>query len=140
MKTILMLMTGLSALGLAACDPAQPTAPAADTTPSETQAASAITHAKGTGTVTAIDSAAGKITLDHGPIAELQWPAMTMAFDAPPALLTAVKIGDQVSFDLDWDGTGGTITAFPPADCTGRTAERRGGKACVSTVRSRGSP
>src|SRR3546814_8214778 len=94
-------MTGLSALGLAACDPAQPTAPAADTTPSETQAASAITHAKGTGTVTAIDSAAGKITLDHGPIAELQWPAMTMAFDAPPALLTAVKIGDQVSFDLD---------------------------------------
>src|SRR3546814_9271240 len=76
MKTILMLMTGLSALGLAACDPAQPTAPAADTTPSETQAASAITHAKGTGTVTAIDSAAGKITLDHGPIAELQWPAM----------------------------------------------------------------
>src|SRR3546814_1718770 len=113
---ILMLMTGLSALGLAACDPAQPTAPAADTTPSETQAASAITHAKGTGTVTAIDSAAGKITLDHGPIAELQWPAMTMAFDAPPALLTAVKIGDQVSFDLDWDGTGGTITAFTPAD------------------------
>src|SRR3546814_18360876 len=77
---------------------------------------SAITHAKGTGTVTAIDSAAGKITLDHGPIAELQWPAMTMAFDAPPALLTAVKIGDQVSFDLDWDGTGGTITAFTPAD------------------------
>jgi len=41
---------------------------------------------------------------------------MTMVFDAPPALLTAVKIGDQVSFDLDWDGTGGTITAFTPAD------------------------
>jgi Cu(I)/Ag(I) efflux system periplasmic protein CusF len=117
MKTMLMLMTGLSALGLAACDPApQSTAPAADTVPSETQAASAITQAKGTGTVTAIDSAAGKITLDHGPIAELQWPAMTMVFDAPPALLTAVKIGDQVSFDLDWDGTGGTITAFTPAD------------------------
>src|SRR3546814_1691553 len=100
MKTILMLMTGLSALGLAACDPAQPTAPAADTTPSETQAASAITHAKGTGTVTAIDSAAGKITLDHGPIAELQWPAMTMAFDAPPALLTAVKRSEAHTSEL----------------------------------------
>src|SRR3546814_12786910 len=89
---ILMLMTGLSALGLAACDPAQPTAPAADTTPSETQAASAITHAKGTGTVTAIDSAAGKITLDHGPIAELQWPALKI--DRKSAV-TAQKVTER---------------------------------------------
>src|SRR3546814_15730950 len=95
MKTILMLMTGLSALGLAACDPAQPTAPAADTTPSETQAASAITHAKGTGTVTAIDSAAGKIQLEHGPIAERHGTAMTMAIDAPPPVMTAVNAGAQ---------------------------------------------
>src|SRR3546814_11313185 len=37
-------------------------------------------HGKGTGSVTAIDTAAGEITLDHGAIAEPDWPAMTMGF------------------------------------------------------------
>lgn len=62
----------------------------------------------------AIDATTGKITLDHGPIVELKWPAMTMGFEAPPALLTVVKIGDKVFFELDWDGTAGTITAIAP--------------------------
>ena len=33
---------------------------------------------KGTGTVTALDAAAGKITLDHEAIAAVGWPAMKM--------------------------------------------------------------
>src|SRR3546814_11313398 len=103
-----------------ACDPAQPTAPAADTTPSETQAAPAITHPKGTGTVTAIDTAAGKITFGHGPIAELQWPAMTMAFNASPPQLKAGKIGDPVSFGHACDGPCGATTTFKPRGSTGQ--------------------
>src|SRR3546814_7871614 len=63
--------------------------------------------AKGTGTVTAIDKAAGTITLDHGPIPEANWPAMTMAFTAKQALLETVKVGDKVAFDLALkDGAG----------------------------------
>lgn len=68
--------------------------------------------AKGSGTVTAVDKSAGTITLDHGPIAEANWPAMTMAFKAKPKLLDAVKVGDKVAFDLALkDGTG-EVTAI----------------------------
>lgn len=68
--------------------------------------------AKGTGKVTAIDKTGGTITLDHGPIAEANWPAMTMAFKAAPALIDSVKAGDEVAFDLKLDGNAGEITAI----------------------------
>ena len=67
---------------------------------------------KGTGKVTAVDKSAGTITLDHGPIAEANWPAMTMAFKAAPALIDGVKVGDEVDFDLKLDGNTGEITAI----------------------------
>ena len=68
--------------------------------------------AKATGKVTAIDKSAGTITLDHGPIAEANWPAMTMAFKAAPALMDSVKVGDEVNFELKLDGNAGEITAI----------------------------
>jgi len=68
--------------------------------------------AKGSGTVTAIDKAAGMITLDHGPIPEANWPAMTMAFTAKPALLETVKVGDEVTFDLALKGGAGEVIAL----------------------------
>ena len=68
--------------------------------------------AKATGMVKAIDKAAGTITLEHGPIAEANWPAMTMAFKAPPALLDGVAVGDKVAFDLKLDGNSGEVTAI----------------------------
>jgi Cu(I)/Ag(I) efflux system periplasmic protein CusF len=68
--------------------------------------------AKSTGTVTAIDKVAGKITLDHGPIPEAGWPAMTMAFDAKPAVLGGVAVGDKVAFDVTIKGNSGEVTAI----------------------------
>lgn len=70
------------------------------------------TMAKGSGTVTAVDKSAGTITLDHGPIAEANWPAMTMAFKAKPELLDAVKVGDKVVFDLALKEGTGEVTAI----------------------------
>jgi len=71
------------------------------------------TMAKGTGTVTEIDKTAGTVTLDHGPIPELKWPAMTMSFEAKPAtLLDTVKVGDKVSFELKMAGGVGEVTAI----------------------------
>jgi Cu(I)/Ag(I) efflux system protein CusF len=67
---------------------------------------------KGTGTVTAIDKVAGTVTLDHGPIPEVGWPAMTMAFKARPELLDGVAVGDKVAFDLALTGTSGEVTAI----------------------------
>lgn len=75
-------------------------------------AASTAIKAKGHGTVTAIDKTAGMITLDHGAIPEAKWPAMTMAFKAAPAITDAVKVGDNVDFNLTLVGSAGEVTAI----------------------------
>lgn len=63
------------------------------------------TAATGSGVVTAIDKSAGTITIQHGPIPAVQWPAMTMAFKAsPPSLLDQVSVGDNVRFEMTTQG------------------------------------
>src|SRR3546814_18915594 len=91
--------------------------------------AAAPIKAKGHGKVTAIDKAAGLITLDHGAIPEAKWPAMTMAFKAAPTITDAVAVGDKVDFDLTLVGSAGE-----------RSDGRRAGKECVGRCRSGGSP
>jgi Cu(I)/Ag(I) efflux system membrane fusion protein len=57
--------------------------------------------AMGSGKVTAVDPAAGKVELDHGPIAAMQWPAMSMGFVVKDkGALSGVKPGDTVEFEL----------------------------------------
>ena len=54
------------------------------------------------GEVTKINPSAGKITLKHGPIANLDMGAMQMVFRvADPAMLSAVSVGDKVVFEAD---------------------------------------
>ena len=55
------------------------------------------------GQVTKIDESAGKITLKHGPIKNLDMnEGMTMVFRVQdPAMLKQVKVGDKVKFDAD---------------------------------------
>lgn len=67
---------------------------------------------KGTGTVTAIDATAGKITLDHEAIAAVGWSAMEMGFSAKPDLLKGIAVGDKVDFDLTVTGNAGEVTAI----------------------------
>ena len=56
----------------------------------------------GEGQVTKIDKAAGKITLRHGPIKNLDMDSMTMVFRvADPAMLKKVKAGDKIKFEAD---------------------------------------
>lgn len=115
MKNILMTATLLALpLGVTACGkPAE--APKAETT---TDAMGDMTMpavakmAKGTGTVTVIDSASGKITLDHGPMPELEWPAMKMGFTAKPELLKGIAVGDKVDFNLTVTGNAGEVTSI----------------------------
>lgn len=68
--------------------------------------------AKGAGTVTAVDAAAGTVTIDHAPIPEAGWPAMKMAFKASPDIAKQVKAGDKVAFDLKLQGGSGEIIAL----------------------------
>jgi Cu(I)/Ag(I) efflux system protein CusF len=64
------------------------------------------------GTVTAIDEEAGTITIDHGPVPAVEWPAMTMAFEADEASRQKVAVGDEVTFDFRMSDSGRRITSI----------------------------
>lgn len=49
-----------------------------------------------------VDKDGGRVTLRHGPIANLDMPSMTMVFRVKdPALLEQVKAGDKVRFKAE---------------------------------------
>jgi Cu(I)/Ag(I) efflux system protein CusF len=121
----------LAAVALAGCSksavPATPaagnvasTAPMDNTMPMTNSAAmnsaspmGAAKTGDSTGVVTAVDTAAGTITLDHQPIPGVGWPAMTMTFKAaPPSLLAGVKTGDKVRFSVRIQGDNNQVTAL----------------------------
>jgi Uncharacterized conserved protein len=64
------------------------------------------------GTVTAVDDQAGTITVDHGPVPAVDWPAMTMAFEADENLRQEVAVGDEVIFDFRTSESGNRITSI----------------------------
>ncbi|WP_454655844.1 copper-binding protein [Bosea beijingensis] len=68
------------------------------------------------GTVTKIDEAQGKLTINHGPIKNLDMDAMTMVFRAgDPAMLKGLKAGTKVKFDVDRVNGQLTVTKLQPA-------------------------
>lgn len=67
------------------------------------------------GEVRKVDKESGKITLKHGPIKNLDMPAMTMVFRAKsPDLLDKVKQGDKVRFAATNEGGQLTVTRIEP--------------------------
>ncbi len=54
------------------------------------------------GTVTKVDEVQGKLTINHGPIKNLDMDAMTMVFKAgEPEMLKGLKAGTKIKFDAD---------------------------------------
>jgi len=63
------------------------------------------------GEVRKVDVPAGKLTIRHGPLTELEMPAMTMVFRvADPKMLDEVKTGDKIRFVATRDGGVFTVT------------------------------
>jgi Cu/Ag efflux protein CusF len=63
------------------------------------------------GEIRRVDKEAKKITIKHGPIKNLDMPAMTMVFQATdPALLDKVKAGDKVKFQAEKRGDNYLVT------------------------------
>ena len=127
-KTIISIMTAVTLLGSSSMSHAQCSAPptqSANASPCnpmmmadtgmtmngmdmKSKQMEAATH-RGTGTVKKIDTA--KVTLSHGPIATLNWPAMTMGFKLKdPALAKGIKAGDVVDFELVKSGSSYVVT------------------------------
>lgn len=92
------------------------TMPGASAAPAEPTAKIDGRFARGSGRVTKVDPAAGKITITHAPIAALGWPKMTMGFKADPKLLIGIAPGDDVDFDLRAKWFSATITAIKKAE------------------------
>jgi len=72
---------------------------------------------QGQGTVEDVDARAGVVTLTHGPIPSLKWPAMTMEFQvSDKALLGSVKPGQSVAIEFVQREAGEfVITRITPA-------------------------
>ena len=63
------------------------------------------------GTITKVDAAAGRVTIAHGPVQQLKWPAMTMTFGlGDRALLERVQPGKKVDFQFAKRGSDYVIT------------------------------
>ena len=104
--------------------PATAAPPAGPAAAGPVGAPAAVGH-KGQGTVDGIDLKAGTVSLNHGAIASLKWPAMTMEFKvANPSLLKNLKPGAPVAFEFverqpgEW-----VITSLTP---TASTAPKTG--------------
>ena len=68
------------------------------------------------GEIRKVDKDAKKITIRHGPLANLDMPAMTMVFQVKdPGMLEQVKAGDKVKFQAEKVGGAFTVTQIEPA-------------------------
>jgi Cu(I)/Ag(I) efflux system periplasmic protein CusF len=68
------------------------------------------------GTVEKIDKSAGKVTLKHGPIKNLDMDGMTMVFRVQdPSALDRLKVGQKVKFEADRVNGQITATKIQPA-------------------------
>ena len=88
------------------------------------------------GTVDGVDAAAGTVSVTHGPVASLKWPAMTMEFVvANAALLDKLRPGARVAFEFverqpgEW-----VITGVKPAGAD--TGQRAAGVAAAAAKAS----
>jgi len=112
MKTRPTLLA-LAAVALATAALAQPKAhdPVAQAAPATT-AAAVLTD----GEIRKVDKTAGKLTIKHGEIKNLDMPPMTMVFQVKSAaLLDHVKAGDKVRFHVEKAASGYVVTTIERA-------------------------
>jgi Cu/Ag efflux protein CusF len=111
MKIALAAMMAASlALPVSADDAHHTKEPASGTTVAQQSAALS------EGEVRRVDKDAKKITLRHGPLQNLDMPAMTMVFQVKdPSLLEKVKVGDKVKFRAEKAGSQYIVTQIEPA-------------------------
>lgn len=111
MKVAISMLTIALLVGCA--NTSEPSAEQRQSTPAPASEPAAMTAkaitASATGTVEAIDVSAKAVTIAHGPIAAVKWPAMTMTFSAPTVDLSSIKTGDHVNFKLAVNGMHGEV-------------------------------
>lgn len=75
----------------------------------------------GQGKIVTMDTTQGKVTIAHGAIAAMNWPAMTMTFSLrDPVMLRGFKRGDPVAFAVNKQPEGGNYVIVRLEKPTGR--------------------
>ncbi len=93
---VTLLALAVSGLGAAQAQPKQ----AGMNAPRANELAKATRH-EAIGTVKSVDPAAGVVTLAHGPVKSLNWPAMTMGFAVKDkALFDKLSVGKKVDVEI----------------------------------------
>jgi Cu/Ag efflux protein CusF len=111
MKRLFVCLTA-AALGYAAPLLAQSAADHASHYPTILAQAAALAD----GEIRRVDKEAKKLTIKHGPIQNLDMPAMTMVFQVKDsAMLDQVKAGDKVRFQAEKVGGAYTVTRIEAA-------------------------
>jgi Cu/Ag efflux protein CusF len=99
-KLALAAALALSSASFTVANAAQPAGTTESAGASGTSSASAASMSEGE--IKKIDKEAGKVTIKHGPLTNLDMPAMTMIFRVKdPAMLDQIKVGDKISFVAD---------------------------------------
>lgn len=81
------------------------------------KAAAAAPAALSSGEIKKIDKEAGKVTIKHGPLVNLDMAPMTMVFRVKEAaMLDKIKVGDKVNFAAEKIGGALTVTQIEPAN------------------------
>lgn len=104
--TLAFLVAGCEAKRTDAGNETASTAPAEPGTPAPAAVYS------GSGTVSAVNG--DQVSIAHGPIAGIGWPAMTMTFTAPAGMAAAVRPGSKVDFSFRKDGGSYVLTFIKP--------------------------
>ena len=127
MKNVLILTVAFGVLGLSACQqengagngageasadisqtrPAGSGDGANDAAPVEQPAGEVHT---GSGDITEIDG--DRVTISHGPVESIGWPAMTMTFHGSSRMLQGLNIGDPVGFQFQQAGEQFVLTSI----------------------------
>lgn len=108
MKTIIVTAVALG-MTVSACDRTENSVRGNTAASNASVSADAVAYS-GTGKVTAI--ADNQVTIAHGPIEGIGWPAMTMTFTAPEGLAEGVAVGAQVDFSFHKDGGTYVLTSL----------------------------
>ncbi|MBW3558541.1 MAG: copper-binding protein [Proteobacteria bacterium] len=124
MRTLIIASTLGAALLLQACSggeegaaeapsEAAPVAGAPSATPATGGAAQATGPFSTTGQIAAVEADA--VSINHQPVAELGWPAMTMTFQAPdPSMIQGLQAGAPVRFSFSKQGDQYVLTEVRP--------------------------
>lgn len=103
------ILAAAAMLALEACGGAEQ-APEQPTTANPSQPAQQQQVHSGTGTVTAV--ADDQVTIKHGSIESVGWPAMTMTFAAPGDVAAGIQPGADVQFSFRDDGGTSVLTSI----------------------------